>query len=408
VRGLNFKPREASAVPDGAFERADLAWAAATGLTMVDLFGAAAFSCRNLLLALKTSDPFRIARGLLLEAISRGVGPSGRRDMEVFIGRAAALVEQSGNAYLAGLEHLARASYAFSSCRFGEALEHAGHAESIFHEQSRVAWWELATSRATILFCLVIHGEIAGLHERCSAWMRDARERGDRFSATTMGVYAQPNLELYRDRPEEARRILDESLAEWPEQAFQVQSLLGLLSRGYVHLYLGEGRLAWELVQSRWPLLKRFHVLRHETNRITLLELRARSALCSALDGADREELLRTAERDIRQLESEVVPSGPAYAARLRACLADARGDRAGAAGHLERAEQLAERMELPQMAAAARRARGILVGSDAGARLVKESDALLLRLGVANPQRFTASRLPISAPGLQPGGRQS
>ncbi len=405
LRGLNFQKRESSEAPAGSLERADLAWAAATGLTMVDLFGAAAFSCRNLLLALKTGDPFRIARGLLLEAISRGVGPSGRRDMEGFIERASRLVGPSGNAYLCGLEHLARACYAFSSCRWSETLKHACEAETIFQQQCRLAWWELATSRNTILFCLVIKAENAELQERCTAWMRDARERGDRFCATTMGVYAQPNLELYRDRPAEARRILDESLAEWPEQAFQVQSLLGLLTRGYIHLYLGEGRQAWDLVQSRWPVLKRYHVLRHETNRITLSELRARAAICAVLAGAAREPLLTIADHDTAQLEKEVVPTGGAYAAGLRASLAELRGDRAGAIAHLERAEQLNQAIEMPQRAAAARRTRGILIGGDAGAALVKESDALLLRLGIANPRNYTAFDLPMAAHGLAPGG---
>jgi hypothetical protein len=253
----------------------------------------------------------------------------------------------------------------------------------------------------------VIKALTAELELRCAAWVRDARERGDRFCATTMGVYAQPNLELYRDRPEEARRILDESLSDWPEQAFQVQSLLGLLSRGYIHLYLGEGRRAWELVQSRWPSLKRHHVLRHETNRITLSELRARAAVAAVLEGAEREPLLAVAGRDTAQLEKEIVPSAAAYAARLRACLAEIRGDRAAAIAHLERAEGLCEQIEMPQCAAASRRARGILLGGDTGAALVREADAFLLRLGVANPQRYTAFNLPMSVPGLEPGGRK-
>ena len=202
ARGFKFKPRLECDVPKIELQRADIAWSAAIGLTMSDIYSAAALACRGLLLALQTREPYRIARSLLLEGLTRCWAPRERRTAIALIEEARPFVESSGSAYLKGLLELALSGFFFSSGEWRKGLVHATDAERVFSSECRLAWWELATSRNTVLFCLVLLGDIPLLAERSSAWLNDARDRGDRYSATTIGVYAEPGRRLAMDSPD--------------------------------------------------------------------------------------------------------------------------------------------------------------------------------------------------------------
>src|SRR5205823_13463620 len=67
-RGLKFTERHESEVPPEDLKRVDVTWSTSTGLTIIDIVGAAYFQTQNLLLALDAGEPFRLARALAWEA----------------------------------------------------------------------------------------------------------------------------------------------------------------------------------------------------------------------------------------------------------------------------------------------------------------------------------------------------
>jgi len=362
---------------------------------MVDLFSAVAFSTRTLLLALETGDPFRITRSILLEAIGRPFNEAGRRGARELIERAGPLIEGSGSAYLQGLQHMAWAAICYTSGRWPESLAEAEQAEKIFDGERRTAWWELAASRNTVLWCHQMLGHSALLAERSDAWFEDARGRGDRFSLSTIGVFAEPLRRMGEDRPEEALAILEESLALCPPPLLNQRSLAAI-GRGYIQMYLGNGLQAYEAIESHWPELRRSYMLRNDIMRITALEIRMRGALLAMIQTPTPERFVASAERDMRLLEKESLAYVPPILAKGRACLAAFRGDRETAVRELERSAGLCERLSLQPPANSVRRVLGVFLGNERGAALVREADAFLLASGFRNPARYARMHVPL------------
>jgi hypothetical protein len=407
ARGLNFTPRPESEVSKIDLQRADIAWSAATGLTMADTYSAAALASRGLLLAFKTREPYRIARSLLLEALTRGWAPRERRTAINLIDHARPFVETSGSSYLKGLQELALASFHFSSGNWRKGLAHATEAERVFCVECRLAWWELATSRTTVLFCLVLLGDVPELARLSKAWLDDARSRGDRYSATTIGVYPEPGRLLAAGDHVGALQILEESLAEWSGEAFHVQQMLGFMMRCYIYLDQGRALEAWDLIQKRWPVLQQHHVLRGEMMRISLLEMRMRVAMTAVLENGPAELLLRSVETDARALEKEQARYALPHSCCGKAWVAEFRGNRAAAIQHLERAVEIYDEVELIPFGEAARRALGILLDDERGRLLVEQADASLRAHGYANPARHAAAYAPILAVRQQAGHQE-
>ena len=81
LRGLHFRPRDASQVPAEDLTRLEVGWTVTSGLALIDPIRAAAFQVQNLLLALRVGEPYRIGRALTLEAsyAALGGGRSHRR-----------------------------------------------------------------------------------------------------------------------------------------------------------------------------------------------------------------------------------------------------------------------------------------------------------------------------------------
>src|SRR5262249_21115017 len=68
LRGLGFQRREPGQIPVRDLTRIDVCWTGVIGLSMSEPLRGADFQTRGLLLALRTGEPFRIARALAMEA----------------------------------------------------------------------------------------------------------------------------------------------------------------------------------------------------------------------------------------------------------------------------------------------------------------------------------------------------
>jgi hypothetical protein len=66
-RGLHFASRASDDIDAETLLRLDTCWSAATGLLLVDMINAVAFSARHLLIALDVGEPYRLSRAMAIE-----------------------------------------------------------------------------------------------------------------------------------------------------------------------------------------------------------------------------------------------------------------------------------------------------------------------------------------------------
>jgi hypothetical protein len=150
-------------------------------------------------------------------------------------------------------------------------------------------------------------------------------------------------------------------------------------------LYEGDARAARTQILAAWPRLDASELLRIQLLRIEALHLRGLTAV--AAGGAD----LRLAEADAALLARERRPHALAAASLLRAGIAWRKGQIARAVAGLASAARDYASAEMAVHAAAARRARGVLLGGPEGRALVTEADAVLSAEGVRDGARWAA-----------------
>jgi hypothetical protein len=126
-------------------------------------------------------------------------------------------------------------------------------------------------------------------------------------------------------------------------------------------------------------------------------ELQARTALAAAgaTSGAERTELLDTAEHHIAKLAKEDLPWMKAITMVRRGCLRSARGDTEGAVRELRAALTACDATELGAYAAATRVRLGGLLGGDEGRALRDEGLARLAAEEIKNPEPFVTLYAP-------------
>jgi serine/threonine protein kinase len=396
LRGLSFRERDAGQVPEAELRRIDVSWSASVGLSMFNIIGGADFQTRNLLLALRAGEPYRIARALAWEAAhtsnaGRPTWPRTARLLEA----AQAQAKRIGHPHAVGMATLATGIAEFTLGRFASALPLLEQAEGTFRDRCTGVTWELDTAHAFTLWALVYMGEFAELARRSSRLLQEARERGDLYAATTIGTFVEPHLRLAADDPAAARQMVRQFLEQWSREGFHLQHLTALLSHTYIDLYEGEGPAAWERLQQQWRVVVGSHFLRVQILRIFLHHLRARSALAAAGRAADPRPLLRAVATDARRIEREQVTWSQPLAQLLRAGIAVAQGDRVGAEKLLAAAAAGFDTVAMRSYAAAARRQLGLLRGKEEGSALIESADAWMASQHIANPARMTAMHAP-------------
>jgi eukaryotic-like serine/threonine-protein kinase len=396
LRGCRFRARDANQVPGELLMRNDGCWSAAVGLSIVDTIRGADFQVRNLLLALRAGERYRVARGLAWEAahVATGGGRT-RRRTEKLLDAAQSAAEGTNDPHIQGLVALSRGIAAYMQGKWRLARQLSDEANDIFREHCTGVAWELDTAQSFVVWSLFFLGEVAELDRRLPLLLKAARERGDLYAATNLGTFSGHLTWLAADDPDGARRELHEMMGQWSQEGFHVQHLTGLMGETQIDLYRGDGRAAWDRLQQEWPGMRRSFFLRVQTVRVFMWHLRARSALASIVHGVDAARFLRHAARDARRIDREKMPWTDPMARLLRAGIASLRGDVAGALAHLESAQRGFETTEMGLYAAAAKRRRGELLGGESGETLIAEADAWLNRQGVHNPGRMVALHLP-------------
>jgi hypothetical protein len=396
LRGLGFVKRDASQIAAEELTRIDVCWSIAFGFGLVDPVRGAAFQAKNLGLALRAGEPFRVARAIAVESayVARVGGKSWPRT-EALVKRAYALAEESGEPAALGQALNSAGIAHYLNGRFEETVDLTTQALDILQTRCTGVAWEIATARSFQLWGSAQLGRLGNLRSLQAAYLRDAQERGDVYAVVTLSAGDNVLSWLAGDDPDGARRATAEAMGRWSKQAFHVEHFYELVALTHVDLYAGRAGDALARMRDRWkPLRRSLMPQTVQLVRIQSLFCRARSALAVASERSD-DALLGAAARDARAIERERMPWAQPQAKLVQAAVARIRGDEARAASLLRDAAAGFERAGMALYAAAARRRLGMLVGGDEGRTMREAAEARLAAEGVAAPARLVATLAP-------------
>jgi hypothetical protein len=396
LRGTRFHERDATQVSAETLTRIDVCWSAAKGLILSEPIRGLDFLARQLLLALKAGERFRVARSLAMEiANSASFGGRRRQRTQKLIETATELANRIEHPYAIGFTMSLAGVAAYLEGRWKDSRELTERAGAFLREHCLGVWWELDNSNFYSLLVLYYLGELKQLQDKLPGVLKEAEDRGDLYAATNVRTRISCLTRLIQDQPALAREELKEAIALWPRSAFRLQNLFELFGQVECSLYTGDANEAWEHLASRWPAVRRSLMLRLQSVLINSFYLRGRSAIAAAgAEGGDSR-LLEVAEKAARRIEREKMPWGNALARLMRAGISSVSGERDAAVSLLESAEKQLAAVDMALHAAAARRRRGELLAGGEGAALVAAADEWLRGQGIRNPARIVALLAP-------------
>jgi serine/threonine protein kinase len=394
-RGLTFRERPSDQIPPKQLEGVDIHWAVAMGLGPVDVLRAADFQTRQLLLTLKAGEPFRVVRALAHETILAAAG--GNRSLEKahdLRRRTLELAERIGHPNPRARAFMAAGIANTLQGRWRAAAELLAKDEELLKQHCTGMDYELHLAQHQGLLAQLVLGDLPLIRERLPALLQEAKEKGDLIAITNLRASTAYILSLAQDDPLTAQRDLQATIEGWPSRDFNLQHYYHLVSRVNIDLYAGAFPEAVQALADTRRALQNSLLLKLQPILVTILELRARSALALAARCADPH-LFRLARRSLRSLRSERTAYGGALALKLEAMAATL-------GGHTEEAQALFRRSELTFAACdmqlhamAIRHSRGRLAG-EAGQELVSSAEAWMQGRGIQNPARFAAMHVPL------------
>ncbi len=396
LRGLSFKERDPREVRPLELQKIDVCWSVAASLGMVDHVRSALFQAMNLVRALKAGDRGRIVRALAVEAVGdAAISGAGSKRAARLVTAVRELSDRMATPESAAWGAFATGTVAHVEGRWRPAREALDRAETLFRDHCRGFGFEIANAHAFATAALYYLGEYAELARRTSAFLQQAEDRGDVFTATTQRIGLATTRWLMEDAPARAMEELDAGMRMWSHREdFHMQHLFELTGRVEILLYQGDGVEAWQRVEGRWKAIVGSHLLRIQYLRIEAHWARARAALAASRAG-NSEALLAEAASDARKLHKEHAPWAAALATLIEAGIARARGQREAAIGLLRSAEKQLEALDMPGFVAATRRRLGELIGGTVGDELILTGDEALTTRDVKAPLKFAAMLAP-------------
>jgi serine/threonine protein kinase len=400
IRGINFRERSADTIPPDVLRKLDIYWSLVVGFSMVDVSRAALIASKHLALALRVGEPYRIGLSLVFDS---GLNVFFTQPYRAVVWqKVRELGFRLNSPNMLGCAAMLEGSSAIMDGQWHRAVMLGEQAETIFRDQCTGVAWELTTSRLFLLGGLMWKGEWAQVYVRGQNLLRDAIERGDLYATTQLslgtGLHA---CMLAADRPDDAERLLEDALAKWPFDEFDLQHYWACAWFAETALYREDTLIAWDYVSRSWPLMSRLLNLRHSWFIVIPLWLRGRVALAKATDvgdgSSDRQRLVRIAERCATRITRSRAVWGLGLAALLRAGISTIKTDRSTAIQELTVAEAALTSSEMMIQAAISRFRRGQLLGDETGRNLVASAEDMMHRQNVVRPERFAN----VFAPGI-------
>ena len=364
LRGLGFRPRARADLAPEALAFLDHLRSVAVVMSFVDVGLGAEIGARFLLRAQALGEPHFFALGLALLAGHSGVekpdSPRTRRLFEEMTRHGKSFEDPAVRGTLIAVRGL----HSHFAGRWRDAVQELDQAEEILRDCQGVVC-ELWSTRAVGIWSRFFLGEWDALTRRVSQGLGDARDRGNAYGMAGVSAPFGVAAWLAQDRPDEARRVLEEVTGTWSVSGFQIQHYWFLMAESLVQLYQGNGPGAWREICRRWKTAAASLTLRFPANKAQLLHMRGCCALAAAEQSPDseRRSLIREAELAARRLRRVGVPYAAPLADLLRAGVAAQRGVPGDAVAFLDAATAGLDRQEMRVHVAAARRCRARLRG---------------------------------------------
>jgi hypothetical protein len=393
-RGLHFVSRAVDDVDADTLRRLDTCWSATTGLLLVDMISAAAFSARQLLLALDAGEPYRLSRAMAIESAARAAYPSGRKLSRQLVQLSKELASGVGNPHAIGLSRLADAMMAVAVGEWKTALTLSEEALAILRDQCVGAAWELNAAQNVVIWALMYLGELGELSRRLPPLLANARSSGNLYIATELCTRSN-YFWLAADDPDEGERVTLESIGRWSHKGFHRQHYSALLARIQTALYRGDADSAWDLLRELELILRRSYLTGIQVMRIESHYLRARSALAMVAKHGPHRRFLSMARASARRIASERMPWSEPIALLLRAAIAHIEGRTHLAVQYLDDAVIRFDGADMKLYAAVARRRIGALQEDARGRAMKRQADEWMAAQHIKNPVAMTRTLAP-------------
>jgi serine/threonine protein kinase/tetratricopeptide (TPR) repeat protein len=393
-RGLHFVSRDVGDIDADTLLRLDTCWSATTGLLLVDMISAFAFSARHLLIALDAGEPYRLSRAMAVESVARGADPSGRTLSRKLVQLSKELAKGAGHPHAIGLSLLADGMMAIAVGEWKQALTLAEDALAILRDQCVGVTWELNMAQNLAIWALMYLGELGELSRRLPALLANARSSGNLYIATELCTRSN-FFWLAADDPDEGERVTIESIEQWSHQGFHRQHYSAMLARIQTALYRGNADAAWGLLAELELVLRRSFLRRIQVIRIESLYLRARSALAMAAGHGTDRRFLSVARAGARRIANERMSWSDPIASLLNAAIAHIEGRTPVAVRYLDDAVDRFDRADMKLYAAVARRRFGALQDDARGREQTQQADEWMTAQNIKNPAAMTRMLAP-------------
>lgn len=415
VRGIKFRERPDTELTADERMRLDVTWQVATGLFVIDTIRGTDFATRNTLLALKTGEPYRIARSLAWEATQTSMeGVKTQKATAKMLATADELAQRLNHPYALAMALMGRGISEFYFGQWRASTETCDRATAALTERCTGVAWELDMSNAFAYWALFWSGDFAEIQRRYPRLMADAQQRGDRLAVANYTTFAGPFAFLSQDDPEALATALAGAMGDWSKQDFHVQHFTALSAQTYLEQYRGRASGAWEHMLTQWPSLRGSFVLMVEIVRIYMHHLRAASAIAAAstlraagdrtakISGGGRSWSITDLESEAaawaKKLERERAAYARPMAAMIRAALSHSGGRKNEAIERLRFAATKLRELKAGMFAAAAQYQLGRLLGDDEGRQQLAEAEQLIRHQNVLRPDRIAN----LLAPGFE------
>ncbi len=365
--------------------RIEALWSAGKGLATIDPLRSSLFVVEALLGALAAGDVEHAA--LSLSWVGRvlvDAGPDDEARGLALMDEAARFARRSGDPYLLGFSWFCSGLARLSAGRFREALARVEESVALLETRGKRLAWEGNAHRTVCSKALFQLGALAERGRRAQAWLDEARARDDR-AGEALASLALALAALAGGDAAGARRTTREARDRAGSGWFGLPHHAALWLEVSILLHEGDAHAARARLLALWPALRASQLLRIQLIRVEALLLRGLTAVAAGRPD------LRLADADAARLARERRPYALAAAAILRAGAAHGRGHIGRAAVALDEAARGYASAEMMLHAAAARRARGTLLGGAEGRALVTAADAALAAEGVRDGARWAA-----------------
>ena len=388
LRRSRFRERPAAQLSPDELLRLDVLDSAWRGLAPNDPVRSIGVGVRFYRRAIAAGEPRRAARALAGTAMfAIAYQPAIPALAIELLDKADAIGDRFSDHELVGRALATRGMMHFAFNDWVRGAEISERAAGVFAERCRGAASDQHDALLIAATCRVRLGQLEPARRLGEALLLGAMERDDTVYQKQVCAGVLGRLRVAADAPEDANRLIEEIGTE-PRCPTIVLRAEGTAE---VAMYLGRPRDAIQVWRAWWPQVRDMNVMAIAGFRVMVVRSLAMALIAAGPDRRERREIARLV-RSLRKADS---PVARGFEAELRAQLAVMKGRDAEAAVQLLEAARCLEAGSAPHYAAACRYRRGRLVGGADGAAETAAAGDALRAIGIVNPERWTAMRLP-------------